>query len=271
MLSNIPAELHLEILRRLDVPSIFSMRAVNHHFLILVDTNQDTIFRPCLHNVECVGPHAILLGSRSSPNDSYNMGFVKAIYNAKRTMMCVAQICGITQNAKIEALYCIDETRRRAFFLWSKSWNTWNDPAGQDISTTDISKLREEILGQYTTPQLQHMVSTSIRLVFKIAELMGHNFHGSTLHYHYYSRYNSYLVANGLGLLVKLEGRNEVGRREYLKNAIWDGVFPNMHDELIRYLETRGSGLMTDPGIEIQQFFREEDTLLDSHSHPADV
>jgi hypothetical protein len=203
----------------------------------------------------------MLLTTCPPPNDTYNQIYAKAIYQAKQTMIKVAKICGITQNAKIDALYCIDEARLRAFILWSKSWSNMDDA---EIAMKGDYNLREEILGQYTTSQLQHMVSTSIRVVFKIAELMGRNFHGSALHYDDYSIFNAYLVANGLRMIVELEKRDPVGRKEYLDNkAFWNGVLPRMHDELIRYLETRGTGLMTDPGIEIQQFFRDEDTLLD--------
>ena len=268
MLSRFPPELYLEILRRLDVPSLLSMRVVNHHIYDLINTHQDTIFRPCLHNIECIGPHAVLLTTCPPPNDTYNQEYAKAIYQAKQTMIKVAKICGVTQNAKIDALYCIDEARLRAFVLWSQSWSTMDDA---EIAMKGESNRREEILGQYTTSQLQHMVSTSIRVVFKIAELMGRNFHGSALHFDDYSIFNAYLVANGLRMIVELEKRDPVGRKEYLDHkAFWNGVLPMMHDELIRYLETRGTGLMTDPGIEIQQFFRDEDTLLDiRHSGAA--
>jgi hypothetical protein len=267
MFSRIPPELHLEVLRRLDVPSILSMRAVDHRIHDLIDTNQDTIFRACLHNIECIGPHAILLTTCPPPNDTYSLAYAKVIHQEKQTMIQVAKICGITQNAKIDALYCIDQARLRAFDLWSESWSTMDDG---EIAMKGDYKLREEILGQYTTSQLQHMVSTSIRVVFKISELMGCKFRGSALHYDDYSIFNGYLVANGLRMIVELEKRDSDGRTEYLAKAIWQTFHPNMHDELIRYLETRGTGLMTDPGIEIQQFFRDEDTLLDiGHSGAA--
>jgi hypothetical protein len=107
------------------------------------------------------------------------------------------------------------------------------------------------------------MTDTSIRLVFKIAQLMGYQFNRSTLHIDVYTRYNSYLLANGPNLIVDLATREIDERHEYLDSLDWFGAVPRLHDEVIQCLGQRGSGLMTDPGIEIQQFFQEEDTILD--------
>jgi len=108
-------------------------------------------------------------------------------------------------------------------------------------------------------------VPTCIRLVFKVAELMGEFHRGTPLSINTYTRYNKFLIAYGPGLIVALDERSLTERKEYLKvvTHLWDVDFPRMHDELIRFLETRGKGLMTEPGIEIQQFLQEEDTTLD--------
>jgi hypothetical protein len=112
------------------------------------------------------------------------------------------------------------------------------------------------------------MIPVCIRLVFKIAELVGHEFHGKYLSIGDYTRYNAYLVVYGPGIIVDLEMCEPSERKEMMWEMMIPGSFdekvPRMHDELIRFLETRGSGLMTDPGIEIQQFFQEEDTILDT-------
>lgn len=269
-MNSIPAELHLEILRHLDVPSILGMRGVNEYFYNLIEANQDTILRASLWNVECTGPHSMLLKLRPQRDDIYDLPFAQKIYHTKQTISKVAQICELTTNAKIDALYCIDQVCLRSVYLMLNG----HIP---DTSTTSLSSdmstelLRWDVLGGYSTPQIQHMVSTSIRIIFKIAELMGHKFHGSTLHYDDYTRYNSYLVTNRPGMIVELEKRELSERLEYLNGLqrleviAWGGL-PRMHDELIRFLETRGQGLMTEPGIEIQQFFREQDTLLDMRS-----
>jgi hypothetical protein len=72
-------------------------------------------------------------------------------------------------------------------------------------------------------------------------------------------------------MIVELEKRELSQRLEYLNGLKRLEIrhlreLPRMHDELIRFLETRGTGLMTEPGIEIQQFFRQQDTLLDMRS-----
>jgi hypothetical protein len=86
-LLSVPNELHLEILRRLDVVSIFAMRDVNRHFRGLVNTNQDTILRASLANVECVGVHRILLTQLPSPNDMCTLAYARRIHATKKTMI----------------------------------------------------------------------------------------------------------------------------------------------------------------------------------------
>jgi F-box domain len=255
MLSSIPNELHVEILRWLDVPSICTMRVVNSHFCELIDTNEDAILRPCLHNVECVGPHAILLKHSPPPGATYTLPYALATHNTKITMTQVSQICTLPQSAKLEALYCIRQICAKSVALYSTL------PAV--ITDTELELHRHNLFCDYTTLQLQNMTGASIRLVFKLAQLMGHQFHRSTLHIGVYTRYNSYLLANGPELVAELARRDTRGRREYLDGLDWLGDAPRLHDEVIRCLGQRGNGLMTDPGIEIQQFFQEEDTILD--------
>jgi hypothetical protein len=170
----------------------------------------------------------------------------------------VSQICGITQLSKIDALYCIYHVSSEACKIFS---TTNTDQLTEDM----IREVRHTVLSPLTTAQLQHMVPTCIRLVFKTAELMDEWYRGCKLPISVYTRYNGYLVAHGPVLLVALEERTLNERWEYLSKVkeLWRLELPRMHDELIRFLETRGSGLMTDPGIEIQQFLQEEDTILD--------
>ena len=58
---TIPPELQLDILMWMDVPSILAMKVVCHHFHDLITSNEDVIVRGSLQNVECIGPHSILL------------------------------------------------------------------------------------------------------------------------------------------------------------------------------------------------------------------
>ena|SRR2546423_6483434 len=198
-LITIPAELHLEILRHLDVTSVLEMRGVNEYFHDLIESNQDTILQASLCNVDCMGPHSTLLKLRPPKDGFYSLEYAKMILHSKRTILRVAQICELTQNAKIDALYCIDQVCRRSVYLMVNGY------IDQDSDDTEL--LRYEVLKQYTTSQIQHMISTSIRIIFKIAELMGHQFQGSTLHYDDYTRYNAYLVTNRPGMIVELEKR----------------------------------------------------------------
>jgi hypothetical protein len=115
------------------------------------------------------------------------------------------------------------------------------------------------------------MLPLFIRLVFKTAEYFNYDFRGSCLPYSQYSQCNDWLLAKGPELLLELEQTTESGD-ETMKEvqSRLSGMFRRyrdrfviVHDELIRELQKRGSGLMTDPGIEIQQFLQEEDTILD--------
>jgi histone H3/H4 len=263
-LSTIPNELHLEILRRLDVASILTMRLLNRHFRELIDTNEDTIVRGTLRNVECVGPHSILLQfyPLTTPQNC-TLLHAKRILKTKTTILRVAKICRIAGNAKIDALYCIDYICQATRNFYPQIFRETNDAA--------ISHIRHTILSPYTTLQLQHMLPICIRLVFKIAELCGNQFRGSSLEQDDYNRYSECLIANGLEIIVVLE---EGGRDMQREMDGWWGFrfspeLPVMHEVLIGFLETRGSGLMTDPGIEIQQFFQEEDTYLGRRRSPS--
>jgi hypothetical protein len=263
-LSLMPNELHLEILRRLDVPSVLTLRRLNRHFHRLINTNEDTIVRGILQNVECIGPHSILLQlyPLTVPHN-YTLTHAKRIHKIKTTILRVAKICRIGGNAKIDALYCIDYICRSTRILYPQILRGTDDEA--------ISHIRHTLLSPYTTSQLQHMLPTCIRLVFKIAELFGTQFRGSSLEQYDYNRCCDCLIANGLEIIVVLEDGDTDMRREM--DGLWGSrifpEFPMMHDVLIGFLETRGSGLMTDPGIEIQQFFQEEDTFLGRHRSPS--
>lgn len=262
--STIPNELHLEILRRLDVPSILAMRTVNRHLRELIDANEDILVRGILQNVECLGPHSILLQFYPLTNQHHcTLHHAKRIHRTKTTILRVANICRIAENAKIDALYCIDYICQSTRDLYPQILRETDDDA--------ISQIRYTILSPYTTSQLQHMLPTCIRLVFKIAEFFGEQFQGSSLEQDDYNRCNDCLIANGPEVIVALEEGDMDMRMEM--DEWWESrlfpELPGMHDVLIGFLETRGNGLMTDPGIEIQQFFQEENTFLGRHRSPS--
>jgi hypothetical protein len=263
---RLPTEIHLEILQRVDVRAIHAMRAINHRFRNLIQHNQETILRLVLHNVECRYPHSTLLRFWPPGHDGYTLYYAGLVFRMKRIVLRVAEICNLTQNAKIDALYCISHVSNEATTMFATM-----TMAREDVTEGFIREVRSAIFSPLSTEQLQHMVPTSIRLVFKAAELMGEHRRGTPLHINTYTRYNTFLVAYGPGLLVALDERRLNERQEYLERikGLWEVDFPRMHDELIRFLETRGKGLMTDPGIEIQQFLQEEDTVLDMRN--ADI
>jgi hypothetical protein len=205
-----------------------------------------------------VYPHSSLLKFWPPTKDGYTLYYASLVYRVKRVITRVAQICAITQMAKIDALYCMYHASNEAY----KIFPTLNNP---HMNYTEIRQLRRQVLSPLTTTQLQHMVPTCIRLVFKAAELMDEWCRGSRLPISIYGRYNGYLVAHGPELLVALEERTLEERWTYLDMVKRPRrmTFPLMHEELIYFLESRGQGLMTDPGIEIQQFFASEDTILD--------
>ena len=270
-LETIPGELHLEILRLLDVRSLFAMRSVNRQFRQLMSDNEETIVRGCLQNIECMGPHAILL--KFYPlTDPHNTTFAhaKRMYEMKRDTMRIARMVRQTQNAKIDALYCIRRTCERAQSI---------------IFPTDeamlhqycIEVLRHDLLVDYTTSQIQHMLPLYIRLVFKTAELLQYEFRGCAFQFTFYFICNNYILARGPELLLQLENLSPFENVEELQEDLFQMIRPYferfvvVHEELINELQTRGSGLMTDPGIEIQQFLQEEDTILDIRTAGVDA
>ena len=263
MLETIPGELHLEILRLLDVPTILTMRLVNRYFRQLVDNNEETIVRGCLQNVECIGPHARLLQFYPLANaENTTFRHAKRIHETKRKIIYIARMVGQTQNAKIDALYCIQHTCHHAQRIIVSI---------EEDNDDHLELFRNELLGDYKTTQIQHMLPLFIRLVFKIAEYFNYDFRGSCLPYGRYSLCNNWLLAKGPELLVELEQTTVLGDEtmKEVETRLFGMVRPYLarfvivHDELIRELQKRGSGLMTDPGIEIQQFLQEEDTILD--------
>lgn len=267
-LSTIPNELHLEILRRMDVPSICTMKCVNHHFKQLIDANEDIIVRGVLTNVECVGPHSILLRFYPLTENpcSCTLEHAQWIHRNKQTILRVAQICNITTNAKIDALYCIQHICKNAWKFYTGDTIDFNLGLHNGDITMVLDLIRQTLLSPYTTEQLQNMLPICIRLVFKLAYQRGKHFQGSFLNMEDYSRYNSYLMENGPEIIAYLEDNPyEKTNGTMLFAGLQqdeDVDFPWMHDELIKFLKTRGTGLMTDPGIEIAQFFNEEDTFL---------
>ena len=236
------------------------MRNVNRYFRSVVDENQEVILRASLHDVECIGPHKLLLQLQTP---TYNLVSARTIHKQKRMISQVAEMCTIPQSAKIEALYCISHicSQSGAFY-----------PAFL-LSPTDavIERIRTDLLSPFTTIQLQNILSICVRLIFKIAELMGVHVQGSPLHVDKYSMYNEVLVANGPEIIYELANRDLSQREEYLRTEIVRvGEVPWMHEELICFLKTRGLGLLTDPAIEIQQFFQEEGTTLDLRRYDED-
>jgi F-box domain len=260
-LASIPNELHLEILRRFDVPSIFNMRAVNRHFRELIESNQDTILRSSLHNVDCIGPHRILLRQFLPNENGYTLEYAKQVYKTKQTVVRVGQICRITTNTKIDALYCIYHICARARGIYAL--------VGHNIDEKMIDHIRAEVFSEFTTAQLQEMLSISVRLVFKVAELTGYTYYGAALDIATYTICNAYLIFNGLEVIVEVERQgSRSDKLAYVEQ--WEGwadpamtEIPRLHDELIKVLWRRGGGLLTDPGMEIQAFLQEEDTILD--------
>src|SRR5579859_6320658 len=195
-LTCIPTELHLEILRRMDVLSILDMRGVNAHFRDLIDASQDTILRPCLRNVECTGVHAVLLKHSPPERGIYTLSYAKRIHAVKTSITKVSKICTCPQNAKVDALYCIRHICEKSAELYAT--------LPPSLSERDLEIIRHNLFAEYTTTQLQHMTTISVRLVFKLAQLMGHQINRSTLRLEDYNKYNSYLLANGPSLIVEL-------------------------------------------------------------------
>ena len=247
MLESIPGELHLEILRLLDVSTIFTMRLVNRYFRDLLDNNEDTIVRGCLQYVECIGPHAILLQFYPLANaDNVTFRHAKRIQETKRNIMRLARMVGQTQNAKIDALYCIQRTCHRAQQIIFTI---------EEDNVEGLERLRNELLGDYKTTQIQHMLPLFIRLVFKTAEYFNYNFRGSCLPYSQYSQCNDWLLTKGPELLLELERTKASGDETMQEVQIrLSGMFRRyrdrfviVHDELIRELQKRGSGLIKSP------------------------
>lgn len=237
------------------------MRGVNQRFHALVQDNQESIIRASLENVECCWPHSALL-QYWPPEDGYTFKYASYVCRTKWIISRVAEICRLTQYAKIDALYCIFHSCNEIM----KLYESMELVKVEEIMESYIREVRRILFSRFSTPQIQQMIPTSIRLVFKAAELVEEHRQGSPLHINIYNRFNRYLIPYGPGFILELHQRGTVQqRKEFIKflDSIMIMRFPRMHDELIKYLETRGHGLMTEPGIEIQQFLQEEDTSLD--------
>ena len=145
-LSSVPNEIQLEILGKLDVPSIQVMRNVNHHFRQLIKANEETIVRECLQTVECIGPHAILL--QFYPLDSPRHCTLRhAIWThcTKRAILRVARSCRMVENAKINALYCIQRICEQAYSIYA-------DNEDLDLNDSILESLRNRILSPTRVP-----------------------------------------------------------------------------------------------------------------------
>lgn len=263
MLETIPGELHLEILRMLDVPSLFAMRSVNRYFRQLMDENEETVVRGCLKKGECVGPHAILLHfyPLTDPENT-TFSHARRMHEMKVDTISVARMVQRTHNAKIDALYCIRHTCKRF-------QNFYFPPSLVRLPQLELEAIRRDLLGEYTTQQIQHMLPLYIRLVYKTAELLQYDFRGRSLECSLYYMCNNYILVEGPDLLLQLEKLSPSKDCQKLREELFQrvrpytGYFGMVHEELINELQRRGSGLMTGPGIEIQQFLQEENTTFD--------
>lgn len=263
MLETIPAELHLEILRLLDVPSLFAMRSVNRYFRQYLDENENTVVRECLKKSECVGPHAILLHfyPLTDPENT-TFSHARRMHEMKVDTISIARMVQRTNNAKIDALYCIRHTCERFQQLYFP-------PSLFRPPELELEAIRRDLLGEYTTQQIQHMLPLYICLVYKTAQLFQYEFRGRSLEFSLYYMCNNYILAEGPELVLQLEKLSLSKDCQKWKDELYQrvrpftGYFGMVHEELINELQRRGSGLMTGPGIEIQQFLREENTTLD--------
>ena len=261
-LATIPSELHLEILRRCEVPSLFSLRAVNHYFHDIVDDNRDTLLNTIICNVECAPPHSMLLLVPKDEELSLS-GYAHWIHSIRQDTLRVAQICDFTENDKIDALYCL-------LYFQAKSIGL-ADGIADDLPANEairlwFAEIHKDVFPLFTTRQLQSMLSIWIPIVFRIAGLMHWDIHGSSMSFKDYRRINGWLFSGGVSLVVELDDREIGDREEWIDEEEFDGLtddIPCMEKEFIKALETRGSGLTKVPAREIREFLFNYHTWLD--------
>jgi hypothetical protein len=261
-LATIPSELHLEILRRCDVPSLLSMKNVNHYFHDLIDGNRDALLQTIIRDVECVPPHSMLLlvpkDEESTPSDYANW-----IHSMRQDTLRIARICDITEDDKIDALYCL-------IYFQSKSVGLV-DGIADDLPADEAIKLwfaeiQKVVFPLFTTAQIQSMLSIWIPIVFRIAGLMHVDFSGSSLSLSDYKRINGWLFSAGISLVAELEDHDIEDREDLIEEEELDMLtddIPCMEEEFIKALETRGSGLIKEPARKIREFMKNYDTCLD--------
>lgn len=259
---TLPNELHVEILRQVDIPSLCWIRSMNRYFRELVDSNEKMLVREILKNVECVGPHAYILEEFLPYGFDYSLSQTARIYYMKRTVVYIAEICQFHSDAKIEAVYCLEH-------LIGDCQEWMLDPERDEFEGTGepfLDDFRGQDLGQFTAEQLQHMLPVVIRLVFKLAQLMEEDrFEDSMMSDSVYSHYNNLLVVNGLDAVVELSKLPDLeSRREYVSSAL-EGVSEQtsvIHEEIIDELCKEAFHLLSNPATELRDWFREQDTYL---------
>jgi hypothetical protein len=261
-LTTLPPELHLEILRRCDVPSLFSMRIANHYFHGLIDDNRDALLNTIIRNVECVPPHSMLL--LVPKDEEFTLtGYAHWIHRVRQDTIRIAQICDFTGNDKIDALYCLQYFQAKSVRL--------ADSIDDGLPADEAIKLwfdgvQKEVFPLFTTKQLQSMLSIWIPIIFRIAGLMNLEIHGHSMSLENYQRINGWLFIWGISFLAELEDHEIWDRETWITEKEFDGLtnaIPCMEKELIKALEARGSGLIEEPAKDIREFLWNYDTCLD--------
>jgi hypothetical protein len=257
-LMTMPCELHLEILRRCDLTSLSSLLAVNRHFNNLVIDNQQFLART-MRDYECIGPHAIL--SKSTPSERSvvpDYRRIRTIQRSKSETAAVLRECKLAEtDANTEAVHCIRYAIDRLIDYWVFG------PGCLPNESADV--LHGIFRSEFTVTQLQLMLVVSLRLIFTIASVFGHWRRGTTLSLRRSMKYNSNLIEYGPGIvatLAKLPVEKRVERRLYYCRT--ENNWLLFHGKLLCYLQSKGDGLVIEPLKELLQFFRENDTSLDT-------
>ena len=228
---------------------------MNHYFRDVVDSNRGRIVKEVVTNVECIGPHSLLLKTNPLQVWRYSSWYyLEEVFHQKQTILRVAEICQLTSKAKIEALYLLDHL--------CEDDEIWEF---EEIDDDEMDNIWTEMFSHYSTVELQQMLVVVVRVVFNIAEIMNYEVR-PCIKYPDYCHCSRLLLANGLDLLVQLSKRKHRPSRvkkyvSRLFNTRRDA--PIIDDQITRELIERGDGLMRDPGIEIKQFFYQENTWVD--------
>ena len=268
----LPSDLHLEILRKCELPSLYFMREVNRYFCSLIDSNRNALLYEITKNVTCVGPHSLLLYYMPLLNDPVQ--YSRWALQTKQEFLHIAQICGLNQEGHIIGLYCLDLfytqssiTQRKLLGLDTDN-ESLNEVEGLNLLRRWVNMWSKEMLPCYSTEHLQCMMVTWVRLLFTVADFCGVEYKGQTLDENHRGQLIEWLTLAGpQRILDFVKGDIDALRTEVLGEECEPILQRPLPSEIAKVLRKRGDGLVTTALNQIKEFLEEKNTDVLMYFH----